>query len=77
MELQQRFHGYHKLKKGTLNCDVAENAFQEMLQAVAPLLDSVYNVHGGQLWSEGTFCSGHWNSVWYQSDLSMHKTVAL
>jgi len=49
MELQQRFHGYHKLKKGTLNCDVAENAFQEMLQAVAPLLDSVYNVHGGQL----------------------------
>jgi hypothetical protein len=39
MELQQRFHGDHKLKKRTLNCEVAENAFHEMLQAVAPSLE--------------------------------------
>jgi len=38
-ELRQTLHGHHKFKKGTLNCEVAENTFHEMLQAVAPLLD--------------------------------------
>jgi hypothetical protein len=60
MDLQQRFHGHHKLEKGTLICEVAENAFHKMLQAVAPSMDSVYNVQRGQLWSEGVCCSGHW-----------------
>jgi len=33
-----------QIKKGTLNCEAAEYAFHEMLQALAPSLDSVYNV---------------------------------